>query len=253
MQNELRQNIASRLIKARQQKLQWDAGGGPFPQAVDDAYAIQDIVTQELGAKITGWKTSAPDLVSIPIAAPVYSQVMFKSGAKIPSSQLFVIGIEGEIAFRIAHDLPLAPNPYQREDLLEAVGELMPVIEVVDTRMANGLAQNKKLVLADNQSNGGLVIGAAISNWHELDFTNLKALVTVNGAIEYCGFDGNRAGDLFKLLAWAANHCANRGLPFKAGDIITTGTYTGLLFVEPGSHVVVDFPAIGQVEVSFPI
>lgn len=253
MQKELRENIASQLIRARQQYLQWNVQKTAPPATVDDSYAIQDIVTQKLGVKIAGWKTSAPDTVSIPIAAPIYSDVMFKSGAKIPSSQFFVIGIEGEIAFRIARDLPLGPNPYRREDLLEAVGELVPAIEVVDTRMLNGLSENKKLVLADNQSNGGLVVGAGISNWHGLDFTKLEAAVTVNGKTEYCGVDGNRAGDMIKLLTWAANHCANRGLPFSAGDIITTGTYTGLLFVEPGSQVDVDFPAIGRVEVLFSV
>jgi 2-keto-4-pentenoate hydratase len=253
MPDPLTTDIVDLLIKARETRYQWDVCSTAPPNSVDEAYAIQEIVTQRLEAGIFAWKTSAPDPESVPIAAPIYSNLVYKSGSEIPASELFVIGIEGEIAFRIAKDLPLLEAPYSREDLLESIGDLLPVIEIVDTRMQDGFSQHKNLMLADNQSNGGLVVGDGVSNWKSLDFANLQASVSVNGVVEYSGVDGNRAGDLFRLMAWAANHCAYRARPFKAGDIITTGTYTGILFVEPGAEVVVDFPGIGAVEVSFPI
>ena len=252
MSDTLTTNIADQLIMARRDHLQWDTqllAGSP---SIDDAYAIQEIVTQQLSAEISAWKTSAPDPESIPITAPIYSELVYISGAKVPASELFVIGIEGEIAFRIGQDLPRRKNPYSRDELIKSIAELLPAIEIVDTRMRDGFSQNKNLMLADNQSNGGLVVGESVSDWKGLDFANLKASVTVNGVTEYSGVAGNRAGDPFKLMAWAANHSAIRGRPFKAGDIVTTGTYTGILFVEPGVEVVVDFPGIGSVEVSFP-
>ena len=253
MPNPPATDIADRLIEARRQHIQWDARHAAPPDTVEDAYAIQEIVTERLGAGISAWKTSAPDPESVPIAAPIFSDLVYTSGSKIPASELFVIGIEGEIAFRIGRDLPPRDKPYSPEDLLESISDMLPAIEIVDTRMQDGFSQNKNLLLADNQSNGGLVVGEGVSNWKNLDFSRLEASVSVNGALEYSGIAGNRAGDLICLMAWAANHCANRGRPFRAGDIITTGTYTGILFVEPGAGVVVDFPAIGTVEVSFPI
>lgn len=252
MSDTLTTSIADLLIKARRDHRQWDAQQATTPPTIDDAYAIQEIVTQQLSAEISAWKTSAPDPESIPIAAPIYSELVYRSGAKVPASELFVIGIEGEIAFRIGQDLPLREIPYSREDIIESIDELLPAIEIVDTRMQDGFSQNKNLMLADNQSNGGLVVGERVSDWKGLDFANLKASVTVNGVTEYSGVAGNRAGDPFKLMAWAANHCAIRGWPFKTGEIVTTGTYTGILFVEPGVEVIVDFPGIGSVQVSFP-
>jgi len=246
-------SVADQLVRARRDHRQWDTHQAAIPDSVDGAFAIQEIVTQKLGTRISAWKTSAPDPEAVPIAAPIYEDLLYSSGSEIPASELFVIGIEGEIAFRISRDLPLRENPYSREDLIESVGELLPAIEIVDTRMQDGFSQHKNLMLADNQSNGGLVIGEGISNWKGLDFDKLEASVTVNDVIEYSGVAGNRAGELFRLMAWAANHCANRSRPFIAGDIITTGTYTGILFVEPGAEVVVDFTDIGAVEVSFAI
>lgn len=253
MSNPLIAGTADQLIKARQNHCQWDAHSATAPESVEDAYAIQEVVTRQIGEEITAWKTSAPDTVSTPIAAPIYSSLVYNSGSEIPASELFVIGIEGEIAFRISHDLPPRAEPYCREDLVESISDLLPAIEIVDTRMQDGFSQHKYLMLADNQSNGGLVVGKGITNWKTLDFSNLEASVTANRVTEYSGVAGNRAGDPFSLMAWAANHCANRARPFRAGDIITTGTYTGILFVEPGAEVVVDFPGIGSVAVSFPI
>ena len=243
--------IADQLVKARLNHCQWNTFSSADPVAINDAYAIQEIVTQRLGAKTSAWKTSAPDPVSVPIVAPIYSNLLYKSGTKVPTSDLFVIGIEGEIAFQIGRDLPLHKSAYSREDIVESIDALLPAIEIVDTRIQDGFSQPKNLMLADNQSNGGLVIGERVSHWENLDFSNLQACVSVNGSTEYSGVDGNRAGDPFRLMAWAANHCANHGRPFQAGDIVTTGTYTGILFVKPGAKVVVDFSGIGSVEVSF--
>ena len=246
-------HIADCLLDARRDHVQWDANSVTAPESVDQAYAIQEMVTRRLQATVCAWKTSAPDPQSIPIAAPIFTDLVYPSGSKIPASELFVIGIEGEVAFQIGRDLPLLDKPYSRADVIAAIDRLLPAIEVVDTRMQEGFRQHKNLILADNQSNGGLVFGKGIQNWKDLNFAQLQASVSVNGKVKYSGIDGNRAGDLFVLMAWAANHCANRDRPFRAGDIVTTGTYTGILFVEPGDEVVVDFPQIGSVEVSFPL
>jgi len=243
--------IADQLISARLNHCQWNTPSSADHVTISDAYAIQEIVSQRLGAKTSAWKTSAPDPESVPIVAPIYSNLLYKSDAEVPDSDLFVIGIEGEIAFQIGRDLPLQKTAYSREDLIESIDALLPAIEIVDTRMQDGFSQPKNLILADNQSNGGLVVGEQVSHWENLDFSNLQACVRVNGTTEYSGVDGNRAGDPFRLMAWAANHCANHSRPFHAGDIVTTGTYTGILFVKPGSKVVVDFTGIGSVEVSF--
>ncbi|MCZ6586386.1 MAG: fumarylacetoacetate hydrolase family protein [Alphaproteobacteria bacterium] len=245
--------VARYLIEARRDHRQWDASAAAPLNDAGEAYAVQDLVMGGLDADLGGWKTSAPDPHSVPITAPIYSALLHRTGTQVPASQLFVIGIEGEIAFRMKRDLPPLGRPYSREDLLAAVGEMLPAIEIVDTRMTNGLEESRHLILADNQSNGGLVIGPGIANWRNLDLSRQPASVTVNGQVKYSGIAANRAGDLFRLMAWAADHCATRKRPIRAGDIITTGTYTGMILVEPGAEVVVEFPEIGRVEVSFPV
>ena len=52
--------IADQLVKARLNHCQWNTLSSADLITIDDAYAIQEIVTQRLGAKTSAWKTSAP-------------------------------------------------------------------------------------------------------------------------------------------------------------------------------------------------
>ena len=98
-------DIANFLLKARNDHVQWNVGSTPPLENLDDVYAVQDLITSKLGADIRAWKTSPLDDGSA-FAGPIYATDIFESGARIPASKFHVIGIEGEIAFRINRDLP---------------------------------------------------------------------------------------------------------------------------------------------------
>jgi 2-keto-4-pentenoate hydratase len=44
-------------------------------------------------------------------------------------------------------------------------------------------------------------------------------------------------------------HCAKRGLGLHAGDVITTGAWTGLEMAKIGDEVTAKFPGIGEATV----
>ena len=54
------------------------------------------------------------------------------------------------------------------------------------------------------------------------------------------------------LLPWLANHAATRG-GLRRGTVVTTGSWLGMHFVEPGVEVTVEFAGIGRAAVSFPV
>jgi 2-keto-4-pentenoate hydratase len=39
------------------------------------------------------------------------------------------------------------------------------------------------------------------------------------------------------LLVWLANRCRGRGAGLQAGQVVTTGSCTGMLFASPGTAV----------------
>ncbi|RPI35320.1 MAG: hydratase, partial [Hyphomicrobiaceae bacterium] len=55
-------------------------------------------------------------------------------------------------------------------------------------------------------------------------------------------------GDPMNVMVWLANQQSGFGRGLKAGDIVSTGTCTGLADVAPGDVVVADFGSLGCVE-----
>jgi 2-keto-4-pentenoate hydratase len=62
---------------------------------------------------------------------------------------------------------------------------------------------------------------------------------------------GNPAQDVWRLLSWLALHCAERGQPLRAGQIVTTGSCTGLLTAPMDVTVRGDIAGVGAVELRF--
>lgn len=245
--------IANQLVRARTNHVAWDAGDTAGLVELADVYAVQDLVSDQLALEIGAWKTSPLEDPKAPFSGPIYSRDIHASGAQIAASELFVIGLEGEIAFRFNRDFPASTQPYSRDDIIAGVSEMLPLIEVVDTRMVNGMEQDASLKMADNQSNAGIVIGDPVtSGWQDVNATTQTVTLTVNGEVAYGPTSNSPIEDVFELMTGTINVCAARGRPLKAGNIITTGSCTGLLFFEPGAEAVLEMPGIGRVEVTFP-
>jgi 2-keto-4-pentenoate hydratase len=222
---------------------------GAGPQSEADSYAIQDAVLARLGERIGGWKVGFSPEGGI-FCAPIYASRVAASPAAMPASGFHVIGIECEIGFRVNRALAQRAQPYARDEIL-AVSSLHPTIEVVDSRYIDFRSLDRLQVLADNFSNGGLVYGAAASGWEAMDLVHPPIGVTADGK-DFAECTGLRAGDPIGLLVELVNHVAKARGGVPSGTFVTTGTHTGLVFTDPGSHIRADYGPLGRVEVSFP-
>ena len=218
------------------------------PQSEADSYRIQDAVRAKLGEQIGGWKVGISPAGGH-FAAPIYASTVVASPASLPARGFKLIGIECEIGFRFNKALPPRLAPYTQEEVLDAAS-LHPTIEVVDSRYQDFRSLDRLLVLADNFSNGGLVYGAAVSNWDGIDLAHPPIEVTANGK-PFADCTGLRAGTPIELVLAAVQHANGRG-GIAAGTVITTGTHTGLVFTKPGTRISADYGRLGRVEVSFP-
>ena len=50
---------------------------------------------------------------------------------------------------------------------------------------------------------------------------------------------------------WAATEAYSIGMPLKKGDIVSTGTMTGVTPVKPGDELMCDFGELGQIPLKF--
>lgn len=219
------------------------------PQSDADAYQIQDAVAHRLGETIGGWKVGAASPATAAFCAPIYASRIRPSPASYGPAELRLIGIEAEIAFRLKRDLPAHTATRDRAELAAAVS-LHPAIEVVDSRYVDFRSLDRPSILADNFSNGGLVYGAAVEGWEALDLALTTMTITEDG--EPFANSGNGARrDPIGALADFAGLMNGRG-GAKAGTIVTTGSWTGLVFTRRGARILADFGPLGRVEVAFP-
>lgn len=221
------------------------------PRNDEEAYAIQDAVVRSTGP-IRGWKTGAATPETEPAYAPIFT--VLAEPQRFPAKTQRLFGIEAEIAFRLARDLPKRDRPYTRDEVVAAIATMHPAVELVDSRFADFAKVDGTSKLADNQSNGALIHGPAVADWQKLglDLARPRITVTIDGKVA-AQTTGNSGGDPLRLLTALANHCAGRTGGLRAGDMITTGSITGVTFAKPGATVIADFGSLGAVRLEFPL
>jgi 2-keto-4-pentenoate hydratase len=213
------------------------------------AYAIQHRVAQSFPA-IGGWKVGAPGPDAPPICGALAAPGVVPSPATLSSKTHPYRGIEAEVAFRVARDLPPRSTPYTREEVIGAIAAAHPAIEVLESRFLDPDAVDAMTNLADTQSHGGFVYGPAVTDWQRIDFTRETVEQYVDGKLHKSG-TGNPGGDMIRLIAWLANEGAVWAGGIKAGQYVTCGSWTGKAPVGPAAKVRVRFPSLGEVFVSY--
>lgn len=216
------------------------------------AYAVQDVVARVLSetgkGEIVGWKVGAATPTATPSCAPLHKATVFESGHDLSPSFCRFHGAEAEIAYSFAKDLPARSTPWTTEEVAEAIGAIHAAIELLDTRFVAPDTQHNLSHLADQGSHGALIVGRGVTTWRDFTPTTLPMTMLVNGEKRYDQLGGNKAGDPLRLLTWLANHAIERGRPLRAGDVVTTGSTMGTLFLEDPSDICVSFEGLFPVE-----
>lgn len=248
--------LAARLISARRTRSRFHSSC--IGQALPDmraAYAVQDTVQAAMwpaSGRPRCWKVGAASRDALPTAAPLPDPLVHENGAALPASDFQMIGIEVELAVRLARDLAPRSGAFTAGDIAAAIGTVHAAIEVVDTRIEDWQSAPALLKLADHQLNGAFVLGTGIQTWRDIELAQQEAVLTVNGVerARQCG--SHPLGDPLAALPWLAAHAVRRTGGLRAGDVITTGTWLGIVQVAAGDSVTATFPEIGTVSVSFP-
>lgn len=216
-----------------------------------EAYAIQDATMARLGAA-GGWKVGAKTPQDEPACAPLPAARLLPSGSKATGAFWCLRGVEVEVALRLGCDLDPHGELLPPEKIINAFDAIFPAIEVVETRLADWPDSTPLTKLADLQSHGALILGAPSAMLPaQLDLQTVEARLAFDGKTVAHTHGGNPANDVWRMLAWLALHCSQRGQPLRAGQIVTTGSCTGMLFAAEGERVQAELAGIGKVEMQF--
>ncbi|MCY4653076.1 MAG: fumarylacetoacetate hydrolase family protein [Dehalococcoidia bacterium] len=228
------------------------------PRFEAEAYAIQDafqsFMTTARGPAV-GYKIAYTNAimrersgVNAPCSGRILSEGALDSPATVQRSDFVRLGVECEVAVKMASGLPASGAPYSREDISDAVEWLAVSFEIIDGRpAADAEGQDPALkAIVTNISNAGAVLGEPVADWRDIDLPTSRGSLVVNGDLIGEGVGSDVLGHPVEPVAWLANNLADMGQSLEAGAIILTGSFVLPYMLDAGDVAVVAIDGLGE-------
>lgn len=221
------------------------------------AYRIQALLEPRSACALYGWKIAATSLAGQrhigadgPLAGRLLAEQVLSGDEAVPLAGNQMRVAEPEVAFRMGTDLPPRPEPYTVDEVMAAVAGAHPAIEFPDSRLAAFERAGEAALIADNACAHLFVLGPpAPEGWQAIDLAALPTRIAAEGRASHEGRGGNALDDPRLALTWLANALSAQGITLGAGQIVTTGTTTVPLPVEPGDVVRAELGDLGALTV----
>ena len=224
------------------------------PRTLADAYAVRDRLVEILGVDTYGWFgacTNESIQSMLGLAEPYYAYLLtehvYKSPARLDTRRYPPIVFECEFGFTVDRDFTPAGHPYSRTIIEQAVSKVSPVIEIVAGHLRDWPDQDVFSVIADNGTDGALVIGEPFPDWRSVDLVNTPVTLVVNGEIVREGSGANVLGDPMHAFVWLVNALTRDGITVKAGQVHNTGTATDIYWAKAEDRVEARYGTSGAV------
>ena len=239
---------AAALVAAHRDRRPLFAAAASAPGSFDEAYAIQDAVAASLypGQRPAAWKVGAPSREAEPTATPLFT--VLASPAKWAMRAVVELTIEAEVGFRLARDVPAGDAA--TAPLEQVFDHVCATIEVCDARLSNYRDAPALWKLADAQVNAGLVVGTGRPAAEIDDYSRVRCEVLVDDRVVFDATGTHALGDPRVLLRWWLQHATRRST-LRAGDVVTTGTWCGMIAAPAGARLVARMHGIGEACVDF--
>jgi len=234
--------------------------GARAPEGFEEAYAIQreliDLWRTGEKGPIAGYKVAltskaVQEMVGVdqPCGGAIFATTIHPSGARVSLGDYGRLGLEFEVCFSLAEDLPGELQPYTDETVRDAVKLAVPAFELIDDRAADYGRMDAYSLIADNCWCGGVVLGESAGDWTALDLASAPCRMTYNDEVE-TGTTGAALDNPLNALAWLANLLADQGRPLEKGMIVMTGSALKTRFPVAGDTVRYDIAGMGHVTVT---
>jgi 2-keto-4-pentenoate hydratase len=254
----LSREIASRFVSARLAGQALPAYPGALPESLDAAYARQDAAIALWPDTVVGWKVGRiPDawldrMGEDRLMGPVFAHQL-KTLDPGQSAELRVIGggfaaVEAEYVFVLGADADPDRVDHDPQSASELIGELRVGIELAGSPLSTINELGPAVVVSDFGNNAGIFLGPTINDWREKDWSSFTCETWIEGGLVGRGGASSLPGGPLAALAFALNRGARRGLPLKAGMIVSTGAATGIHDILAGQRARLVFHGYATLE-----
>jgi 2-oxo-3-hexenedioate decarboxylase/2-keto-4-pentenoate hydratase len=169
-----------------------DLGAGVRPATELDAYRVQAIARRLLEAagfgRQAGWKIGCTTQVmqaylgiANPCAGAMFQANVWHGGHAFTVPARGRLGVECEIAVRMATDLPRRASAYEPADMPAAVAASMAAIEVVQDRYTDYPSLDTPTLIADDFFHYACVLGAQLESLRPESLREVTGAMAING------------------------------------------------------------------------
>lgn len=254
--------IAERFVRARLDATSLPDYPGAIPGDLDAAYLVQEVAIAKwadarpsdpvVGCKVglikSPWAERFGETRLIgPIFRDAVQLVRGKESIAIPVFDGGFGAVEAEFVFRLSQDAPLEQLSWTHEEAADLVASFHIAIEPAGSPLATINDLGPSVVVSDFGNNAGLLLGAAIQNWRDAEWSTLTTETLIDEQSVGRGSAASLPGGPLDALAFALTRHAQRGRPMKANDLISTGATTGIHRIFEGQRSRVDFGVHGEI------
>ena len=219
--------------------------------------AVHDLLASDFGVRV-GYKIGCTSAVMQqylniphPCGGGVFAKGVHDSGASLSVKDFVRVGVECEIAVRLARDLAPSEEPFTAEWIAEAIDAYHPAIEIVDDRYVRWETMGAPTLIADDFFGAGCVLGQAVPRSAAPDLLHVTGRALINGVEAGQGTGADVLGHPHHALAWLANHLAADGKGLRAGEIVLTGSLVKTVWLNAGDEAVMELAGLGKVSATF--
>jgi 2-keto-4-pentenoate hydratase len=160
------------------------------------------------------------------------------------------VGLECELAFTLAEDLPPSDDLWTLETIVPFLADCHAGLEVVENRYGDFRACGVGVIVGDDVFQRAYVLSAP-AEWRARDLREITGRITIDGQTVQTGRGHEVLGNPLEAVVWLANASTRIGCQLRRGQIILTGSMTLVHWVgTTPAEVGVEIDGIGSLAIT---
>jgi 2-keto-4-pentenoate hydratase len=170
--------------------------------------------------------------VADPVVGRILRQRVRHGGSTLPLKQFHRLGLESELALRIAKRVPILRAEADPAELLGCVDAIAAAFEIIEDRDADYTALDGFSIIAENSWNMGIVLGSPMPVEAGRDLTKLEGSLFVNDVLIGTASSADVMHGPLSVLAWLTRFTHAMGFELLPGHWIMTGSIIPTQFAQ---------------------
>lgn len=257
--SEAEQGTAAAFVAARRAARGLPDYPGARPADLASAYRIQGHALSLDGRAIGGWKVGRINppldgqLGTNRLAGPIFTdQMVDAADGTEPAMPVFADGFAAAEAELLLHIAPShsGSRPVTDAETLAVIDDIRLGIEIASSPYPGINTDGPLVTASDFGNNNGLVLGAPLAGWREIDLCAIRVSTIIDGEVAGSATAATMLDGPLGAVRFLLANLAGRGIDIANGTWVSTGAITGVHPVRSGQRVEAVFGDLGRVRCS---